>query len=1169
MDVSSRDKAWGGWTRPLLALARDLPLAALLAAGVLGALHAGRAAGVEALASTPPEAVALFGLLAWALLVILQAGQRLFRFVRGTGAERPKRWRAALLAPFALPILLLLSILDRLPALLLLLAWAFLGVGLATLPDLPPLPVTWPSLLLLFASGCGMLALGVQGLRGAAWLRRRDEELARLTRCDIKDLKPGLALLEGRVALSANDPDHLKDAPVAWRRDPGHPASDKCEDFLLEDGTGVARIEPGADLPLEAVALDPRPEGARELRPGDEIWVLGEAQPLRGSEGAAARVAWELRPLRAGLSAPWKPGKPGAYEAPDRRFWRTRLLPGPLFGLAGRSRRDALERLCRGWKMRAALAVCCLGAGLAAAAFAARTARRDWIEVQRPLDSGVEDLRASLAAGLESDYARARIRAAKALCRDEERASALRSQLVKALADPNREVRHRAAHALAPLADPEAIGALLATGARHEPCLWIGDLNRPVRYAALDALGRMPQEALAPWQERGSFEERVLALEALVREHEAAAERLSAPLVAELLGRTASREAWLAGLALERFEVLDRDRLFAPVVARLIREGGPQDVEAAFVYYAPGFDPPPADLVRAAGDCIGRGDARMRWRALNQLGRWGAAAAPALPEIVRCLHDATPETALAAMHVLQHIGPDAAEAAVPVLIEVLASPRYSMHDPAERTLLRMGAKARGKLELARTNAAPEVRPRLEQVLLQLRDPVANAQASNAPIVKGPLEAEPEPAEAPRVYDLQLNFLFDNRPITEFTPARPHSLQFQALLKTHLNPEPAFDGHRVTWSGLEPGEYRVTAFYKLHDGPESGIAGDFMGWETFAIKPGEHKAFDFHLKRAIRLLEPADTAGALENVTTVAGKIRFAWAPVAEGAEYELHVRTNNGWPAYKPKTKETALELDLEPNHYLVSLSARKDNREIGQFRCLYNMNHPQVPRRVLYSLPFTALPVEGEPGNIEGALLHDGKPLAEATALAPRFTLYDVLKGRELNLPVTLLEGSRYRIEGLPVGRYSLRVAVDAEPDTPEHAAGDFGCVIGILVRSGARLTQDLALVRYLRLLKPEDGLKPVLAMSPPHPLPASVTSPVMLAWESLGPGLEYRYTLGGPQPRQGTTKEASIEVELTPGYYSFTVQAYREPHALVGELKVHGGGKANSLYSFKVVAP
>jgi HEAT repeat protein len=132
------------------------------------------------------------------------------------------------------------------------------------------------------------------------------------------------------------------------------------------------------------------------------------------------------------------------------------------------------------------------------------------------------------------------------------------------------------------------------------------------------------------------------------------------------------------------------------------------------------------------------GDAAARISAARQLGELGRRAEAALPALIEALRDdqehtlcvfwddrATTPVRLAVAEALAKINPAGAEAAVPVLIELLGhhdayDPNYNSTQPAAQVLLTtIGATAVPALREALRGKNPEVRALAREVLQQI------------------------------------------------------------------------------------------------------------------------------------------------------------------------------------------------------------------------------------------------------------------------------------------------------------------------------------------------------------------------------------------------------------------------------------------------------------------
>jgi hypothetical protein len=154
----------------------------------------------------------------------------------------------------------------------------------------------------------------------------------------------------------------------------------------------------------------------------------------------------------------------------------------------------------------------------------------------------------------------------------------------------------------------------------------------------------------------------------------------------------------------------------------------------------------PADTARDVPGAVAslvkllkEGDAAARISAARQLGELGRGAETALPALIEALQDdeehtlyvfwddrATTPVRLAVAEALAKISPVGAEAAIPVLIELLGhhdafDPNYNSTQPtATKLLTRIGATAVPALREALRSKDSEVRESAQEVLRQIQ-----------------------------------------------------------------------------------------------------------------------------------------------------------------------------------------------------------------------------------------------------------------------------------------------------------------------------------------------------------------------------------------------------------------------------------------------------------------
>ena len=197
----------------------------------------------------------------------------------------------------------------------------------------------------------------------------------------------------------------------------------------------------------------------------------------------------------------------------------------------------------------------------------------------------------------------------------------------------------------------------------------------------------------------------------------------------------------------------------------------------------------------------------------------------------------------------------------------------------------------------------------------------------------------------------------------------------------------------------------------------------------------------------------------------------------------------------------------------------------------------------------------------VEGRLYFDGRPVREATALAPVFWFRNESRNVVEKPEVRHADGS-FRIVGLPAGEIGMSVRIDLNRENPSVYPGDLDAWTVLRVPEAGTLPVDLPLRKVIRLREPVDN-DVLLAGG------YVLRSPVRFRWEPVadGDGVEYAVNVDRmdcgrnydtvENTFQAVTGANAVSIPLPPSRegecYGFRLRA-RRGDVPVGMFTTHG---------------
>jgi hypothetical protein len=203
----------------------------------------------------------------------------------------------------------------------------------------------------------------------------------------------------------------------------------------------------------------------------------------------------------------------------------------------------------------------------------------------------------------------------------------------------------------------------------------------------------------------------------------------------------------------------------------------------------------------------------------------------------------------------------------------------------------------------------------------------------------------------------------------------------------------------------------------------------------------------------------------------------------------------------------------------------------------------------------------------LRGRLLYDGRSVTEFTSEAPSFWFRNEITGKEAEGVKAECTGGAFTVTGLAPGRYGMQVWINANRENPGGYPGDFQVWETFIVQGPGEKNLDIDLMKVIRLISPQDNNTGMTRWDASCEGKHSFESPVRFAWESLGPNVEYRYTIDNkPNKTSDTGLLAEFQQDDRGKCHSFSLMAYRNGRP-VGQMLTHGvNGGLGWDYRFRV---
>lgn len=201
------------------------------------------------------------------------------------------------------------------------------------------------------------------------------------------------------------------------------------------------------------------------------------------------------------------------------------------------------------------------------------------------------------------------------------------------------------------------------------------------------------------------------------------------------------------------------------------------------------------------------------------------------------------------------------------------------------------------------------------------------------------------------------------------------------------------------------------------------------------------------------------------------------------------------------------------------------------------------------------------------GRLMHAGSPITEFTGEAPAFWFRNEVTGQEAREVRTAWDQGVFRFTGLRPGRYGVQVWLNAEKNNSNGYPGDYETWHTFIVQEGDADQEDIDVMKVMHLTSPQDNRAGMTRWDASCEGKHVFASPVLFSWESLGSGVEYRYTVDN-RPETTASTSVSIDFPLSERNrcHSFKLSAFQRDR-IIGRMLTHGiNGGLGWDYVFRV---
>ncbi len=261
--------------------------------------------------------------------------------------------------------------------------------------------------------------------------------------------------------------------------------------------------------------------------------------------------------------------------------------------------------------------------------------------------------------------------------------------------------------------------------------------------------------------------------------------------------------------------------------------------------------------------------------------------------------------------------------------------------------------------------------------------------------------------------------------------------------------------------------------------------------------------------------------------------------------------------------KKEELESQLEEASELLKGLDKERNLPAASRQTIEELNNPEIAGGLSVNLSGKA--------TLKGEIKYLDKSVTKTTKVTPVVIVKDLSSGKNVDVKIKL-NGSKYKIEKLPLGSYEISVTVDMDKGNEAGLPGDLNATQRInLTENGKTVEQDISLLYIMHLTGPVDNL-------PIHSGDIDrYSSPVVFTWIPVPQATSYIYQMSKLKKGQkrsppfftDRTGDSKARITLEPTaadeVYVFKVDAYRDPNK-IGTLEVRGKDFLIKEYYFSV---
>ncbi len=216
----------------------------------------------------------------------------------------------------------------------------------------------------------------------------------------------------------------------------------------------------------------------------------------------------------------------------------------------------------------------------------------------------------------------------------------------------------------------------------------------------------------------------------------------------------------------------------------------------------------------------------------------------------------------------------------------------------------------------------------------------------------------------------------------------------------------------------------------------------------------------------------------------------------------------------------------------------------------------------------------------VTARLLFDGRPLSDLTGAPATIRLYNQHLKQWFTPDYSYDAASgTIKLRGIAEGTYTGQVLVDADRSNPDQYPGDYKGNVSFTAAPASAVMATVNMERIIHLIRPEDNGTPLTEWGEVCSNKIEFETPVEIAWEPIGSGVSYSYSIVRTVCQPFGFKEAvaadrttatRVVLDLPPNrageFYTLRLEA-RKNDRPVGSLMSHGKSGWGWDYRFRVL--